>query len=144
MATAMVTKAQIRMIGSLVHGRLGWDRDQYHQWLADRGGPASTKDLRRAEAANLIDILLDLANGRSPRVWRLDGATVLQREEIDRLAREAGFAGGIDDEALGGVVHQATYGRVNRIASCSIHQARSVTEALKSIITRLRRQACPQ
>jgi hypothetical protein len=137
MAAAMITTQQVRMIRSLVHKRLGWDDEQYHQWLSDRGGPASTLGLRRAEAANLIDLLLDLANGRSPRVWRLDGATLLQRQQIADLAAEAGLA----EDDLGGVIRRVTRGRHNTVAPCSIHEARGVVEALRAIGRRNRRSA---
>lgn len=133
MAAAMVSRAQIRAIRGIAHGRLGWSNEEYHRWLADRGGPASTLQLRRAEAANLIDILKDLAGGRSPRVWRINGATLRQRAEIDRLARVAGFAG---DARLGGVIRRATHRRANRVSSLSIHEARAVIEALRAIAAR--------
>lgn len=133
MAVAMVTRAQIRAIRAIAHGRLGWSNEQYHQWLANRGGPASTLQLRRAEAANLIDMLQDLADGRSPRVWRINGATLRQQVEIDRLACATGFAG---QDRLGGVIRRATHGRANRVSSLSIHEARAVIEALRSIAAR--------
>jgi hypothetical protein len=132
MARAMVNKAQVKMIRSIAHGRLRWDDEQYHEFLADRGGPASTLDLGRAEAANLIDILKDLADGRTVRVWRLDGATLLQQREIGGLVSQAG----ISQEALGGVVHRATFGKCGSVRECSIYQARSVMTALKAIVAR--------
>lgn len=132
-----VSSAQIRRIGGLVHGRLGWDREQYHAWLRELGGPASTKQLSMAEAANVIDILQDLADGQPLRVWRIDGATVLQRQRIEQAAAEAGLTD------LAGVIHRATYGRCGSLNECSIYQAGTVLEAVKAIAARARRAAPP-
>ena len=127
MAAPKITTGQVKMIRSLVHARLRWSNEQYHQWLFDIGGPDSTLDLTRAQAANCIDILSDLVAGRRPRVWRVDGATVIQRAEIARLAGRGRV------RSVPGVINRVTRGMRNDVSQLSIAEARNVIDALKSI-----------
>lgn len=137
MATQPVTKAQIRAIRSIAHGRLGWDDDGYHRWLRERGGPASTTMLTRAQAANVIDMLQDLRRGARLRIWRVDQATVRQRAEIDRLVARLGPR---DREHLPGIVSRATHGQCRELHELSIWHARDLIDALRSIAGRRRRR----
>jgi len=132
MATAMVTKGQVKFIRSVVHGRLGWSNDYYHEWLLDRGGPRSTLKLTRAQAANVIDMLKALAFGSRPPVWHVDQVTERQQTEIERLSREAG----LKDDYLAGIVLKATRQRTPRVAELRIWEARDVIDGLKSVISR--------
>lgn len=136
MAVFMVTTAQVRTIRSIAHGRLGWSNEEYHRWLRERGGPASTLTLTRAQAANVIDMLKAVALGLRVRVWHVDQATILQQDEIEHLGTELDAG-----EALAGIVHKATRGRTNRVSAMTIWEARDVVEALKDIACRRRRQA---
>jgi len=135
MAVAMVTRAQIRTIRSIAHGRLAWSDEEYHRWLAERGGPASTRRLTRAQAANVIDMLKALAFGRRLRVWHVDQATIRQQEEIDRRARWIRRP-----DQVPGIVRRVTRGRTNRPAQLTIWEARNVIDALESMTRRQRRQ----
>lgn len=141
MASPKISPGQVRAIRSTAHGRLGWDEQQYHQWLRYFGGPESTLQLSRAQAANVLDTLMDLAAGRCVRVWHVDQITVLQRGRVDQAARLAGFDG-IADQRLGGIVHQATHGRINSVLACTIHEGSKLVEALEAIARRRNRTVC--
>jgi len=133
MATSEITRAQVKMIRSLAHGRrrLGWSDEEYHRWLRERGGPASTLELTRTQAANVIDMLAAMAFGRKLPVWHVDQATVLQQREIWRLVRRLPAG-----TRLSGVLMQATHARVDRVAQLRIWEARNVIQALADIVNR--------
>jgi hypothetical protein len=134
MATHHITTGQVRCIWSLARQRLGWESDELHQWLADRGfAGTSVTELTLTQAINVIDMLKALSEGRSPRVWHVDQATVRQQVEIERLTVDAGLVA-----QLPGVVSRVTAGRVDSPAACAIWEARKVIEALKSMARRRR------
>lgn len=128
-----LSTAQVKVIRAIAHGRLSMSNEDFHHWLTERGGPASTLDLSSAQAANVIDMLKAMADGTRVLVWRVDQATLRQRGTITGML--AALPSG--RVALPGIIQRVTRGRVagaeEVIAQLTISEAGRLIEALQSI-----------
>lgn len=80
-----VTSHQMKALWALAH-RAGLDEGELHALVVSRTGRASLRELRRAEAAAVIDKLLAKVGAGAPVPQRVGAVTRPQQAQLARLA----------------------------------------------------------
>jgi hypothetical protein len=129
-----ISPRQLKAIWALSH-RAGLDDDALHALVASRTGRASLRELRRAEAAAVIDELLAKVSGGAPAPQKRGAATRAQRALLARLAGELEWP----PERLPALARRM-YG-AGSLPELTVKQASGLIEALKAMAKRQGRAA---
>jgi len=129
-----ISSRQLKAIWALSH-RVGLDDAELHALVAARTGRVSLRELRRTEAAAVIDELLAKGSGRTPTPQKGGFVTRAQQTLLARLAAELEWP----PERLPALARRMYGTRV--IGDLTVKQASGLIEALKSIIQRRGRAA---
>lgn len=124
-----ISTRQMKAIWALSH-RAGLDEEGLHALVAARTGRASLRELRRTEAAALIDELLAKVSGRPRAPQKVGAVTRPQQALLARLADEMGWG----PERLPALARRM-YG-AGAIRDLTVKQASGLIEALKAIAKR--------
>ena len=129
-----ISSRQLKAIWALSH-RVGLDEGALHALVASRTGRASLRELRRSEAATVIDELLAKVSGRALALQKPGAATRAQQALLDRLAAELEWP----PERLPALARRM-YG-AGTIRELTVKQGSGLIEALKAMIQRRGRAA---
>lgn len=129
-----ISPRQLKAIWALSH-RVGLDEGALHALVASRTGRASLRELRRSEAAAIIDELLAKVSGRAAVPQKVGAATRAQQALLARLAEEMEWP----PERLPALARRM-YGAPG-IRDLTVKQASGLIEALKAIAAREGRAA---
>ncbi len=124
-----ISSRQLKAIWALSH-RVGLDDRELHALVAARTGRGSLRELRRSEAAAILDELLAKAGGRTPVPQNVGAATRPQQALLARLAAEMEWP----PERLPAFARRM-YGAA-AIRDLTVKQASGLIEALKAIAKR--------
>jgi hypothetical protein len=129
-----ISPRQLKAIWALSH-RVGLDDRELHALVAARTGRVSLRELRRSEAATVIDELLAKVSGRAPAPRKPGAVTRAQQALLARLADELEWP----PERLPALVRRM-YG-THALRELTVKQASGLIEALKAMLGRRGRAA---
>ncbi|MEW6681337.1 MAG: phage protein GemA/Gp16 family protein [Nitrospirota bacterium] len=124
-----ISPRQLKAIWALSH-RVGLDEGALHVLVASRTGRASLRELRRSEAAMVIDELLAKVSGRTSAPRKPGAMTKAQQALLARLAAELDWP----PERLPALARRM-YG-ASAIRELTVKQASGLIEALKAMLKR--------
>jgi hypothetical protein len=129
-----ISPRQLKAIWALSH-RAGLDDGALHVLVASRTGRSSLRELRRTEAAAVIDELLAKVSGRVGAPQKAGAATRAQQALLTRLAGDLEWP----SERLPALARRM-YG-AGALRELTVKQASGLIEALKAIAGRQGRAA---